>query len=80
MEEADITDITGQPRCHTLVMLSWRTGERKSCSSEAKQNLPKILTIGARDQAGFTGETSAVVVVGNIAGPMGAGRDDEKCG
>lgn len=49
----------GQPKGHGLVVLGWETGERKSFSSEAKQqNMPKILTVGARDQERFTGETS----------------------
>lgn len=36
--------------------------------------------VGARDQERFICETSAVVVVGNIAGLMGVREDDEKCG
>lgn len=37
-------------------MLGWRTGERKNFLSEAKQqNMPKILTVGARDQERLIG-------------------------
>lgn len=71
----------GQPKCHALVVLGQTTGESKSCLSEAKQeNLPKVLTVGSGDQGTFTGETSAVVVAGNIAGPIAARGDDDKCG
>lgn len=78
VEKVQVPD---QPKCCALVMLGWRTGERKNFLSEAKeQNMPKILAVGARDQERLIGEFSPVVVVGSRADLKGARGDDEKCG
>jgi len=42
-----------------------------------QQNTPEVLTVDARDQERFIGETSAVVVMGNVAGLVGARGDDK---